>query len=73
MLKIIFVIATLGPHGPVQGGMNDKARFKTETECRTFGDHMTPRVADWVRGRLGADWDHPVEVQYRCETDADPA
>jgi hypothetical protein len=73
MLKAIFMIATIGPAGPLHGEVNDTSRFKTEAECVTFGDHMTPRYADWVRGRLNADLGHPVAVKYRCEIDGDPA
>jgi hypothetical protein len=68
MIKIIFMVAFVGSQGPMQGDMKEKAQFATEAECKTFGDHMTPRVADWVRGRLGADWDFPVAVQYKCDS-----
>lgn len=73
MLKIIFAVAVLMPRGPMIGQIEEATRFKTEAECIEFGKLMSPRVADWVRGRHQADWDFPVSVHYRCETDGDPA
>jgi hypothetical protein len=34
---------------------------------------MTPRLADYVRGILKADWDLDVQVGFRCEPAGNPA
>ena len=74
MLKIIFAIALLGPQGPMFGNLEDNTKFQTQEECMAFGEKMTPRVADWVRGRVGVlDWDMPISVHYACEVDGKPA
>jgi hypothetical protein len=73
MLKIIFLVASINAQGQsVTAQVPDKARFADQAQCDTFGEHMNTRMA-WVRGRLNADWEHPVHVYWRCEAAGDPA
>jgi hypothetical protein len=73
MFKIIWLVATLTPQGPVVGEVPETTKFKSETECREFARVTTSRLQDWVRGRLNVDWDHEVGVRFRCEIDGNPA
>lgn len=73
MLKIIFTIVTLTQQGPVMTDVQEKSRFKDQPACAAFGETMSPRMQDWVRGVIRADWDHPVSVAFRCETDGEPS
>ena len=73
MLKLVWIVATITAQGPVQTNVPETARFSDAAQCKAFGEHMTPRMADWVRGALRADWNHPVQVTFRCEQDGSPA
>jgi hypothetical protein len=71
--KLTWAAATIGPQGPVSGSIPEFTTFKSENDCIAFGNTMAPRVRDWVRGRMNADWDHPVGVQFVCEISGPPA
>ena len=73
MFKIIFAVAFLSQSGAQYGHVAEPTKFQTNEECMTFGREMTPRVADWVRGRIEAEWDVPVSVHFACEVDGNPA
>ena len=67
--KLTWVVGTITAQGPVTGEAPEAQRFKTEAECLEFARVMTPRMEDWVRGRVNGDWGHPVGVRFRCEID----
>ena len=73
MFKILFAVAFIGPQGPAFGSVEEDKTFKTHDECMAFGALMTPRVADWVRGRIELEWDVPVSVHFACEPNGNPA
>jgi len=70
---LVWAVVTIGPQGPVGGDIPETTKFQSEAACNEFGRDMTPRLQDWVRGRLTADWDHPVRVDFRCAPDGKPA
>lgn len=57
------------PRGPAVGDIQETTKFKSEGDCKIFGEAMTPRLRDWVRGRFAMDWHAPVAVKFRCDTD----
>jgi hypothetical protein len=73
MLKLIWTIAALTVQGPLVSDVPETTKFKDRAECTAFGKKMTPRLADWARGALRADWDLEVKVVFRCEADGTPA
>lgn len=73
MFKLLWTVATLTAQGPQIGNVPETNTFKTEAACSDFGTTMTPRMADWMRGRLNAEWDHPVAVHFECELSGNPA
>jgi hypothetical protein len=72
MLKLIWTIATLTLQGPLVTDVPETTKFKDQAACMEFGKQMMPRLADWARGRLNADWDHEIKVVFRCEAAGQP-
>lgn len=70
---LVWLVMTIGPQGPVQGPIPESTRFDSQQSCEKFGADMAPRLADWVRGALRAEWSHPVRVEFKCEPDGRPA
>lgn len=73
MFTLQWVAVFLTMHGPNVVPIEERITFKTKAECEAFGEKTKPRVADWMRGRLGMDWDFEVGVGYTCQADGDPA
>ena len=73
MIKLVWTAAALTINGPIAGEIPETTKFKTRAECAAFGETMTPRLQDYVRGLLKADWDLDVKVIFRCEAAGDPA
>jgi hypothetical protein len=73
MIKLIWTVATLTVQGPLVADVPETSRFKNRAECTAFGERMTARLADWTRGALRADWQHGVDVTFRCEPDGEKA
>ena len=73
MFKLLWIVGTLTAQGPQVGNVPENTTFPTEAACIAFGEAMTPRLADWIRGRINADWSHPVAVHFKCELDGNPA
>lgn len=65
--KIAFLFFTIAQQGPIQGTIPEKQTFKSEAECKAWGETMAPRVQDWIRGRVSADWDQDVLVKFNCQ------
>jgi hypothetical protein len=59
------VLAT--PQGPLTLRAPEQVPFAAEADCNLFGRQMSPRMQDWVRGLVRADWDHDVRIAFRCE------
>jgi hypothetical protein len=51
----------------------DTTEFTAAEECAAWGEMMTPRMADYVRGALKLDWDDLVRVSFKCSASGDPA
>ncbi len=66
MLELVWIVATVTAQGALATEVPESARFKDMAQCQLYGEHMAGRTADWVRGRINADWSHPVEVRFRC-------
>jgi hypothetical protein len=69
MLKLIWTVAALTLQGPLVADVPETTKFEDRAKCVAFGERMTPRMADWTRGVLRADWNHEVGVRFRCEVD----
>jgi hypothetical protein len=69
-LTWFFVTMTRG--GPLATRAPERTPFGTEADCAAFGSRMTPRMQDWVRGLVRADWEHPVGVRFECVPAGDP-
>jgi hypothetical protein len=67
MFKLLWIVIVLAPSGPTALSVPESAIFQDRPTCESYGDTMTPRMRDWMRGRLGMDWDGPVHVGYRCD------
>lgn len=63
---LVWAVATMSAQGPVATHVPETTRFETAEACQEFGVKMTPRLQDWVRGAVRADWDHEVRVTFRC-------
>lgn len=70
--ELIWFFATMTRGGPVATRAPERTPFGTETACTSFGKKMTPRMEDWVRGLIRADWDHPVGVRFQCSPAGSP-
>lgn len=62
MIELVWIIATLSRYGTV----SENTRFSTPAACESFGKETAPRMEDWVRGYLRADWQLPVKVTFQC-------
>lgn len=51
----------------------ESTKFPDKEACDAFGKTMIPRMEDWIRGVLKADWNFPVAVYYACKPSGDPA
>jgi hypothetical protein len=66
-IKLIWFVVSTNEQGPVRAAINERQRFKTSSDCQDFGTEYTPRMQDWVRGVLAAEWDHPVQIAFKCD------
>ena len=67
MIKLIWFIATINAQGPVSGRMDDTKTFPTVEARQEYAGGVQHRIADWVRGNLGAELTHPVEIKFNCD------
>ncbi len=72
MIKMVWIVTTITASGPVTLNVPETTVFKDRTACTRFADDMTGRMQDWVRGAFRADWNHPVQIRFRCEPAGDP-
>lgn len=72
MIKLLWLVVTIGAQGPMSGRIQEPQTFDTLAECQAYGERMAPRMEDWARGYIGAHWSHPVQVQFRCD-EGEPA
>jgi len=75
MLKVAltWLVMTIGQQGPIATDIKDPTPFTSKEECEKFGEEMSPRMGDWVRGAIRAPWSHPVEVVFNCDAEGNPA
>ncbi|MBI3129406.1 MAG: hypothetical protein HYZ11_17485 [Candidatus Tectomicrobia bacterium] len=66
MIALTWFVITMTAAGVYNGPIPETTQFNTLAECQSFGQRMTPRLQDWVRGMLRADWDHKVQVRFEC-------
>lgn len=67
MFKLLWIVVVMAASGPTALTVPESAKFESRDACETFGKRMTPRMQDWMRGRLGMDWDGLVHVGFRCD------
>lgn len=72
-IKLVWAVAFMLQGQQTVVPVSENAKFKDVATCEIFGAAMTPRMEDWVRGRLQADWDYPVAIKFQCSADGDPA
>ena len=72
MFKLIWIVVVMSMP-PTVTETPEKERFRSEAECRAFAERMAPRIEDWTRGAVGADWDHETRARYKCEPDGKDA
>lgn len=70
--ELTWFFATMTKGGPVATKAPERTPFVNEADCTAFGKTMTPRMQDWVRGLVRADWDHPVGVRFACAPAGSP-
>ncbi len=66
MIKLAWVFIIMSAQGPVAGHLPETASFKDGAACHAFGEKMTLRTADYVRGLLHLDWNVRVNVSFKC-------
>lgn len=66
---LVWAVMTIGPQGPIGGNVPETTKFDSEKACEAFGKDMSPRMQDWIRGAMKAEWEHPVRVDYKCQPD----
>jgi hypothetical protein len=71
--KLIWQFGVMTEQGPLVADRPESSVFSSDSACKAFGEAMTSRVQDWVRGLVQMDWDHAVAVKYRCELDGEGA
>jgi hypothetical protein len=69
---LIWAVMTIGPQGPVGGNLPETTKFESKEACEKFGEEMIPRMQDWIRGAVRADWGHPVRVTFKCDAEGRP-
>lgn len=70
MIKIIWTVAFLTTQGPATQDIAEPpehVNFPNAAECKVWGVKMSPRMEDWIRGRLQLGWEAPVRAVFRCE------
>jgi hypothetical protein len=72
MFKLIWIVVVMSTP-PTVTQTPEKERFKTEAECTAFAEKMAPRIEDWTRGAVGADWHHETRARFRCELEGHDA
>ena len=70
--ELTWFFATMTRGGPFATKSSERTSFGTEADCTAFGKKMTPRMEDWVRGFVRADWNHPVGVRFACSPAGSP-
>lgn len=72
MIKLVWVIAVMTANGPMFRAIPETTQFKDQAACEKFGKDMTPRLEDWARGALNADWNIEIKSAYKCEPAGQP-
>lgn len=72
MFKLLWVIAVMSANGPIIRPIPETTTFKDKAACEQFGKDMTPRLQDWARGALNADWNVEIRSAFKCEPAGDP-
>lgn len=65
-VKLVWMVETTNERGHIRAEVPETQPFASSAACQAFGEEMTPRMQDWVRGRLGAEWNHTVQIAFRC-------
>jgi len=71
--RLVWFAITTTPQGPLAFKTSEQTPFGAEADCAAFGERMMPRMHDWVRGLVRADWDHDVRVAFDCEPSGMPS
>ena len=53
--------------------ITEETTFKDMAECTAFGETMASRAADYARGMYRLDWSYPVQIEFHCAANGQPA
>lgn len=73
MIMLIWFVALMTAQGPAVHSISETTTFHDQAACEAFGKEMSPRTADYARGRMMLDWGDPVHVAFKCEPNGQPA
>jgi hypothetical protein len=71
--RLVWFAITPTPQGPLAFKTPEPTPFGSKADCAAFGERMTARMQDWVRGLVRAEWDHDVRVAFACDVDGVPS
>ena len=72
MIKLVWFVVIATADGPVAGKVPEYVTFPNKEQCQSFGEEMTPRMKDYIRGVVKGEWDQPVEVAFQCGAGGQP-
>ena len=73
MIKLFWLILVVTSQGPTALHVPETTTFKDKKACSEWGMKQLPRMKDYARGMLKADWSDDIPVIFRCEADGTPA
>jgi hypothetical protein len=71
--RLVWFAITPTPQGPLAFKTPEPTPFGSEADCAAYGERMTARMQDWVRGLVRAEWDHDVRVAFACDVAGVPS
>jgi|GEM_PF-6012934 len=72
MITLVWLALIVTSNGYVAVPIPESSEFRTAEECRAFGEKMAPRLADYARGMVRADWRQKVDVIFECSAPGQP-
>lgn len=68
MITLVWFALVMTAQGPQSLQLSENNTFETTAICEAFGEAYTPRVQDYMRGVLKADWDDNIPVRFECDS-----
>lgn len=72
MFKLLWAAIAITSQGPVMHVIPETTKFESRDACEKFGKDMSPRMADWYRGALKAEWHVEIQTDFKCEPAGQP-